>query len=432
MRRLVILIICACALPVSGARAWTWPVDGPVLRPFSFDHSHPYASGQHRGVDLGAPSGSAVLAPAEGVVSFAGTVPTGGKTVSIKTPFGYTATLVHLGSIGVTRGAFVGEASVVGTIGPSGVADLTEPYVYFGTRVTSDPQGYVDPLAFLPPRVAPSAARSAPVADVATSPVADSAQAVTAPPVIEATPVATVAPAAQTQAPVATEEHAATANAPAVAAVPVAVSVGEAPHVPAATAAPTASAINSTPQSTVVHAESGPALARVERRVAKSAGRARAHAANPASLLRHQDESPLRLQREPRTVPAAGANANDGTSRDWSLLAVGLAALTAIAGLMLAFRRRSAGKAARIMVIPRPEQVLGKTAATTTEDLGGTGLAVRSREEAFGPRSRLRSARGHLRAVPPAEGQPRPDGERDRRTRDAGDGHGRPRRRLAA
>ena len=122
MRRLVILIICACALPVSGARAWTWPVDGPVLRPFSFDHSHPYASGQHRGVDLGAPSGSAVLAPAEGVVSFAGTVPTGGKTVSIQTPFGYTATLVHLGSIGVTRGAFVGEASVVGTIGPSGVA----------------------------------------------------------------------------------------------------------------------------------------------------------------------------------------------------------------------------------------------------------------------------------------------------------------------
>ena len=107
MRRLATLIICACALPVSGARAWTWPVDGPVLRPFSFDHAHPYAGGQHRGVDLGAPSGNPVLAPAEGVVSFAGTVPTGGKTVSIQTSFGYTATLVHLGSIGVARGALV-------------------------------------------------------------------------------------------------------------------------------------------------------------------------------------------------------------------------------------------------------------------------------------------------------------------------------------
>ena len=157
MRRLAVLIVCACALPVSDAQAWTWPVDGPVLRPFRFDHSHPYAGGQHRGVDLGAPSGSPVLAPVEGVVSFAGTVPTGGKTVSIQTSFGYTATLVHLGSIGVARGALVGEASVVGTVGPSGVVDLPDPYVYFGARVTSDPQGYVDPLTLLPPRIASDA-----------------------------------------------------------------------------------------------------------------------------------------------------------------------------------------------------------------------------------------------------------------------------------
>jgi len=152
------------------------------LRPFSFDHAHPYAGGQHRGVDLGAPSGSPVLAPAEGVVSFAGTVPTGGKTVSIQTPFGYTATLVHLGSIGVTRGTLVGEASVVGSVGPSGVVELTEPYVYFGARVTSDPQGYVDPLSLLPPRVMSA---PPPVAEAAAPSVADAAgssePAVTAP-----------------------------------------------------------------------------------------------------------------------------------------------------------------------------------------------------------------------------------------------------------
>ena len=151
MRRLVVLLICACTLPVSDASAWTWPVAGPVLRPFSFDHAHPYAAGQHRGIDVGAPSGSPVLAPAQGVVSFAGTVPTGGKTVSIQTPFGYTATLVHLGSIGAARGAHVDEGSVVGTVGPSGTAEPGEPYVYFGLRTTSDEQGYVDPLTFLPP-----------------------------------------------------------------------------------------------------------------------------------------------------------------------------------------------------------------------------------------------------------------------------------------
>src|SRR5205823_1249440 len=162
-----VLLLCAVASPVSVARAWTWPVDGPVLRPFAFDHAHPYAAGQQRGVDLGAPSGSPVLAPAKGIVSFAGTVPTGGKTVSIETAFGYTATLLHLGSIAVVRGALVGEGSVVGTVGPSGVVDLPEPYVYFGMRLTSDPQGYVDPLTMLPSRVAPAPSPAAEPAVVA-------------------------------------------------------------------------------------------------------------------------------------------------------------------------------------------------------------------------------------------------------------------------
>ena len=31
--------------------------------------------------------------------------------------------------------------------------DLSEPYVYFGVRLTSDEQGYVDPLSLLPPRL---------------------------------------------------------------------------------------------------------------------------------------------------------------------------------------------------------------------------------------------------------------------------------------
>ena len=120
-------------------------------------------------------------------MSFAGTVPTGGKTVSIQTSFGYTATLVHLGSIGVARGALVGEASVVGTVGPSGVVDLPDPYVYFGARVTSDPQGYIDPLTLLPPRVAsdappatevnaePAAVRPVPAAAPVANAVAGSA-----------------------------------------------------------------------------------------------------------------------------------------------------------------------------------------------------------------------------------------------------------------
>ena len=66
-----------CACPSAGA--WTWPVDGPVLRPFTFDAAHPYAGGQHRGVDIGAATGTPVVAPAAGEVTFAGTVPTSGS-----------------------------------------------------------------------------------------------------------------------------------------------------------------------------------------------------------------------------------------------------------------------------------------------------------------------------------------------------------------
>jgi hypothetical protein len=36
------------------AYAWSWPVQGPVLQPFAYDEAHPYAAGQHRGVDIGA------------------------------------------------------------------------------------------------------------------------------------------------------------------------------------------------------------------------------------------------------------------------------------------------------------------------------------------------------------------------------------------
>src|SRR5205085_1555036 len=134
-------------LAPSAASAWTWPVEGPVLRPFVFG-ADPYAAGQHRGIDIGSPSGTPVAAAAGGTVTFAGTVPNGGKTVTIQTPTGYAVTLVHLGSIRVLRGTAIEEGATVGTVGPSGVPDVAEPYVYLGIRVASDDQGYLDPLLF--------------------------------------------------------------------------------------------------------------------------------------------------------------------------------------------------------------------------------------------------------------------------------------------
>jgi hypothetical protein len=127
-------------------------VQGPVLRAFSYDESNPYAAGQHRGVDIGADAaGEAVVAPAAGTVSFAGTVPTNGKSVTIETSDGYAVTLTHLGSISVVKGATVQEQDPVGSIGPSGTPEFDRPYVHLGIRVATDPNGYVDPLGLLPP-----------------------------------------------------------------------------------------------------------------------------------------------------------------------------------------------------------------------------------------------------------------------------------------
>src|SRR2546430_5953723 len=81
------------------ASAWTWPVQGPVLQTFSFDQAHPYAAGQHRGIAIGAGAGATVLAPASGIVSFAGSVPTNGQTLTILTASGLAVSLTHLGSI---------------------------------------------------------------------------------------------------------------------------------------------------------------------------------------------------------------------------------------------------------------------------------------------------------------------------------------------
>src|SRR5579863_3522537 len=98
MRGLVVVLLVALAV-VPGAAAWTWPVDGPVLAPFLYDPAHPYAAGQHRGIDIGADAGTTVRAPAAGVVSFAGTVPGSGRSVTVETADGLSVTLTHLGSI---------------------------------------------------------------------------------------------------------------------------------------------------------------------------------------------------------------------------------------------------------------------------------------------------------------------------------------------
>jgi peptidase M23-like protein len=217
---LILLLIlktfaCRIVLPLAvlltwapAAYAWSWPVRGPVLQPFVYDESHPYASGQHRGIDIGADAaGEQVVAPAAGTVSFAGSVPTNGECVTIQTPDGYTATLTHLGTLLVAKGASVEEGQAVATVGPSGTPEFDRPYVHLGIRTTADPNGYLDPLGLLPPPAPQNApaqstpapaqqpsASSAPASAPAQSAQPAPAAASSAPPTVATTRGSTVAP----------------------------------------------------------------------------------------------------------------------------------------------------------------------------------------------------------------------------------------------
>ena len=286
MRRLLLAAVLAALCFVPTAGAWTWPARGDVVQPFSFDPAHPYAAGYHRGIDIADVLGATVVAPATGAVTFAGTVPSSGKSITITTPDGYAVTLTHLGALLVGAGAAVSEGDPVATIGPSGDPEATVPYVHLGIRIAADEQGYVDPIGLLParsaapavpppapapaavpPAVAPPAEADLPAASPAASPSATPAAATDGDSVEPAT--ATPAAAAPAAAPVVLPTHALPRPArpvvparprPAPAAAPVAPShAARTPHTGVATTPPDPAPIQvAATGSRPVHADASP------------------------------------------------------------------------------------------------------------------------------------------------------------------------------
>lgn len=164
MKKLAVLLVAAVGLLVaSPALAWTWPVDGDVVRAYALGDD-PYAAGQHRGIDIAATAGALVRAPAAGTVTFAGFVPSGGRTLTIASNDGYAVTLQQLAEISVAKGQAIAEDEVVATVGES--VDSTTPtaHVHLGVRTAAERHGYVDPLSLLPPRRQAPPAAPAPAA----------------------------------------------------------------------------------------------------------------------------------------------------------------------------------------------------------------------------------------------------------------------------
>ncbi|WP_235534203.1 peptidoglycan DD-metalloendopeptidase family protein [Oerskovia sp. Root22] len=134
---------------------WVAPVAGDlvVLRPF-LPPDQDWLAG-HRGVDLGASPGAAVVAPDAGVVTFVGTVVDRGVVVVLHDDGLRTSLEPVAGSVG--PGTRVARGEVVGTLesGPDGGGGAAAGHcvpascLHWGVRRG---EHYLDPLALLAPR----------------------------------------------------------------------------------------------------------------------------------------------------------------------------------------------------------------------------------------------------------------------------------------
>lgn len=159
MRRLLtalaLLFAVTGALAPAAQASWQWPVSGDVITPYR-NGTDPYASGQHRGIDIAAPAGAAVRAATGGEVRFAGTAGSSGLTVSVRTGDGYDTSYLHLSSLSVRTGARVAAGDRLGAVGTTGTRSAAAPHLHFGVRTAESRHAYHDPLRFLQPPPAAS------------------------------------------------------------------------------------------------------------------------------------------------------------------------------------------------------------------------------------------------------------------------------------
>jgi murein DD-endopeptidase MepM/ murein hydrolase activator NlpD len=153
-RLLLVVVLCLAVLaPVPAvaepsaavpAAPWGWPLAGPppVTREFEAP-AGPFGRG-HRGVDLAAGPGAAVLAAGDGVVAFAGMV-AGRPVVSIDHPGGLRTTYEPVDP-SVAAGQAVARGSPIGTLLAGHPGCPAAACLHWGVRRG---ETYVDPLGLL-------------------------------------------------------------------------------------------------------------------------------------------------------------------------------------------------------------------------------------------------------------------------------------------
>ena len=104
------------------------------------------ASSNHQGIDIGASTGSDIVAAADGVVTIATYSASAGNYVMLSHGGGVSTVYMHCSSLNVSEGQSVTQGQVIAKVGSTG--DSTGPHLHFGIRSGGsyvNPSNYVSP-----------------------------------------------------------------------------------------------------------------------------------------------------------------------------------------------------------------------------------------------------------------------------------------------
>lgn len=98
----------------------------------------------HEGLDVGAPIGTPVIAPADGIIKVAGKNPGFGYYVEIDHGYGVETLYAHNSKLHVKKGQLVKRGDLIARVGNTGLS--TGPHLHYEVRVNGTP---VDPLYYI-------------------------------------------------------------------------------------------------------------------------------------------------------------------------------------------------------------------------------------------------------------------------------------------
>lgn len=132
-----------------GSLRLTWPCPGSGRITSSFGKRNSPTKGastMHNGIDIGAPSGTAIVAAASGEVVTASYSSSAGNYIMISHGGGVYTLYMHCSKLNVSEGQQVKAGQTIGKVGSTGVS--TGPHLHFGIRANG---GYVNPSKYVSP-----------------------------------------------------------------------------------------------------------------------------------------------------------------------------------------------------------------------------------------------------------------------------------------